>query len=184
MFAQAGRKQTKQMEAKVTGNGEHKRKGSSRPAGKPELLRLLGFRVGAEEFCVDLSRVQEIIPLPHLTRVPNAPAFMAGIMNLRGKIVPVIALRKRFGVEPAAPDKNTRIVVVECHGSVLGFVVDSMSEVVHMPLKTVESLPRFEGVEREYVLGLGRIGDRLLILLDLDLLLSEPGEIGSLSAQA
>jgi purine-binding chemotaxis protein CheW len=107
-----------------------------------ELLQLVGFRVGGEEFGIDILRVQEIIRAQQLTRVPNSPEFMEGVMNLRGKIIPVIALRKRFGLEEAPPDKQNRIVVVEIQGTVLGFIVDTVSEVLRIPADTVEPPPR------------------------------------------
>jgi purine-binding chemotaxis protein CheW len=139
-----------------------------------ELLQFVGFHVGSEEFVVNILRVQEIIRAQQLTRVPNSPACMEGVMNLRGKIIPVIALRKRFGLEEAPPDKQNRIVVVEVQGSVFGFAVDAVSEVLRLPSHTVEPPPRLGPVEREYVAGVGKLGDRLLILLDTDRLLSEP----------
>jgi purine-binding chemotaxis protein CheW len=111
---------------------------------------------------------------------------MEGVMNLRGKIIPVIALRKRFGLEQAPSDKQNRIVVVEIKGAVLGFIVDSVSEVLRIPADTVEPPPRLGLVEREYVSGVGKLGDRLLILLDADRLLSgsEDGMMGIGIAQA
>jgi purine-binding chemotaxis protein CheW len=143
--------------------------------GQPhvEMLQLVGFRVGGEEFALDILRVQEIIRLHELTRVPNSPEFMDGVMNLRGKIIPVIALRKRFGLGNVPPDKQTRIVVVEIKGTVLGFVVDSVSEVLRIPAETVEPPPRLGKVDKEYVSGVGKLDDRLLILLDLDRLMGE-----------
>lgn len=140
--------------------------------GHEELLQLVGFHVGGEEFVIDILRVQEIIRTQQLTRVPNSPDCMEGVMNLRGKIIPVIALRKRFGMEEVAPDKQNRIVVVEIQGTVLGFVVDSVSEVLRIPADTVEPPPRLGPVEREYVAGVGKMGERLLILLDADRLMS------------
>ncbi len=151
-----------------------------------ELLQLVGFHVGGEEFGIDILRVQEIIRAQQLTRVPNSPEFMEGVMNLRGKIIPVIALRKRFGLEEAPPDKQNRIVVVEIQGTVLGFIVDAVSEVLRIPADTVEPPPRLGLVEREYVSGVGKLGDRLLILLDANRLMSGSGEgmIGTTVAQA
>jgi purine-binding chemotaxis protein CheW len=140
--------------------------------GHEELLQLVGFHVGGEEFVIDILRVQEIIRTQQLTRVPNSPDCMEGVMNLRGKIIPVIALRKRFGMEEVAPDKQNRIVVVEIQGTVLGFVVDSVSEVLRIPADTVEPPPRLGPVEREYVAGVGKMGERLLILLDTDRLMN------------
>lgn len=137
-----------------------------------ELLQLVGFHVGEEEFALDILRVQEIIRLPQLTRVPNSPESLAGVMNLRGKIIPVIALRTRFGLEQIPPGKQARIVVVEVKGTVLGFIVDSVSEVLRIPVATVAAPPRLGRVQQEYVSGVGKLDRRLLILLDADRLLS------------
>lgn len=137
-----------------------------------ELLQLVGFHVGGEEYGLDILRVQEIIRLQELTRVPNSHESMDGVMNLRGKIIPVIALRKRFGLEPVPPDKDNRIVVVEVQGSVLGLIVDSVSEVLRIPAGTVEPPPHLGKVKQEYVSGVGKLNDRLLILLDVDRLMA------------
>jgi purine-binding chemotaxis protein CheW len=123
--------------------------------------------------------VQEIIRIQALTRVPNSPDFVEGVINLRGKVIPVIALRKRFGLEELAYDKQTRIVVSETKGAVLGFIVDSVSEVLRIPADTVEPPPRLGKVEREYVSGVGKLDDRLLILLDVDRMLSDSEEVTS-----
>jgi purine-binding chemotaxis protein CheW len=139
--------------------------------------------VGGEEFGLDILKVQEIIRAQQLTRVPNSPEFLEGVMNLRGKIIPVIALRKRFGLEQIPSDKQNRIVVVEVQGTVLGFIVDSVSEVLRIPAETVEPAPRLGLVEREYVCGVGKLGDRLLILLDADRLMigTENGAAGAVA---
>lgn len=146
-----------------------------------ELLQLVSFHVGGEEFGLDILRVHEIIRIQALTRVPNSPDFVDGVMNLRGKIIPVVALRKRFGIEPAETDKQTRIVVVEIKGTVLGFIVDAVSEVLRIPVDTLEPPPRLGKVEREYVSAVGKLPDRLLILLDVDRLMSDFGQIGDLA---
>ena len=106
-------------------------------------------------------------------------------MNLRGKIIPVIALRRRFGLEEAAPNKQNRIVVVEMKGTVLGFIVDAVSEVLRIPADTIEPPPRLGMVEREYVSGVGKLGDRLLILLDTNRLMTgtEPEILHAAAAQ-
>jgi purine-binding chemotaxis protein CheW len=157
---------------------------SSHGGAAGELLQLVGFHVGGEEFALDVLRVQEIIRLQELTRVPSSPEFMEGVMNLRGKIIPVIALRKRFGLDVVPPDKQTRIVVVEVKGTVLGFVVDSVSEVLRISADTVEPPPRLGKVDREYVSGVGKLDDRLLILLDVDRLMAESGEMSATTALA
>jgi purine-binding chemotaxis protein CheW len=144
----------------------------SQDPARTELLQLVGFRVGGEEYGLNILRVQEIIRLQQLTRVPNAPDAIDGVMNLRGKIIPVIALRKRFGLEPVSADKQTRIVVVEIQGTVLGFIVDSVSEVLRIPSDTVEPPPLLGKATQDYVSGVGKLDDRLLILLDVDRLMS------------
>jgi purine-binding chemotaxis protein CheW len=147
--------------------------------GHRELLQLVSFHIGGEEFGLDILRVQEIIRVQQLTRVPNSPDFVDGVINLRGKVIPVVALRKRFGLEELAHDKQTRIVVIEVKGTVLGFIVDSVSEVLRIPADTVEPPPRLGKVEREYVSGVGKLDNRLLILLDVDRLMSDADEISS-----
>jgi purine-binding chemotaxis protein CheW len=150
--------------------------------GHRDLLQLVSFVVGGEEFGLDILRVQEIIRIQALTRVPNSPDFVEGVINLRGKVIPVIALRKRFGLEALAHDKQTRIVVSETKGAVLGFIVDSVSEVLRIPADTVEPPPRLGKVEREYVSGVGKLDNRLLILLDVDRMLSDPEAVISRSS--
>lgn len=138
-----------------------------------ELLQLVSFYLGNEEFAMEILKVQEIIRMVDLTRVPNSPDFVEGVINLRGKVIPVIGLRKRFGMEPKPHDKQTRIVVLETHGTVIGFVVDSVSEVLRIPADTVEPPPRLVKTEREYVCGVGKLPNRLLLLLDVNRLLSD-----------
>jgi len=141
-----------------------------------ELLQLVSFRVEDEEFGLEILRVQEIIRIQQLTRVPASPDFIEGVINLRGRIIPVISLRRRFGLPQVPADKQTRIVVVEVNGAVLGFMVDAVSEVLRLPASTVEPPPRLARVEREYVRGVGKLDNRLLILLDIDRLMSEAEE--------
>ena len=147
-----------------------------------EMLQVVSFHVGEEEFGLDILRVQEIIRVQRLTRVPNSPEFVDGVINLRGKVIPVVDLRKRFGLEVTDQGNQTRIVVVEVKGTVLGFIVDSVSEVLRIPAETVEPPPRLGKVEREYVMGVGKLDNRLLILLDVDRLLGESGETQAASA--
>ncbi len=141
--------------------------------GNAELLQLVSFHVGEEEFGLDILRVQEIIRIQPLTRVPNLPDYIDGVINLRGKVIPVIGLRKRLGLEKQIADKRTRIVVVDVHGQILGFVVDSVSEVLRIHTDTVEPTPRLGKVERDYISGVGKLDSRLLLLLDLERLMNE-----------
>ena len=142
-----------------------------------ELLQLVSFHVGDEEFGLDILRVQEIIRIQPLTRVPNLPDYIDGVINLRGKVIPVSGLRKRLGLEKQTADKRTRIVVVDVHGQILGFVVDSVSEVLRIHTDTVEPTPRLGKVERDYISGVGKLDSRLLLLLDLERLMNE-SEVG------
>jgi len=118
-------------------------------------------------------RVQEIIRTMEITKVPRAQDFVEGVINLRGKVIPIIDLRRRFGLPSRQHDKYTRIIVIELYDIIVGFVVDSVSEVLRIPASTVEPPPSVvSGVEAEYIKGVGKLQDRLLILIDLDRLLS------------
>jgi purine-binding chemotaxis protein CheW len=143
-------------------------------SGAERLLQLVSFKIGNEEFGLDILRVQEIIRLQDLTRVPNSPDFIDGVINLRGKVIPIIALRKRFGLQQKEYDKQTRIVVLEVQNMVLGFIVDSVSEVLRIPASTVAPPPRLGKIEREFVSGVGKLENRLLILLDVDRIMGGP----------
>ncbi len=139
-----------------------------------DLLQLVTFHIGDEEFGVEILKVQEIIRMMGITRVPKAPDFVEGVINLRGKVIPIIDLRKRFGMSAQEHDKHTRIIVIEINKVIVGFVVDSVSEVLRIPSSTVEPPPAIiSGIESEYISGVGKLADRLLILLDLDRLLSK-----------
>jgi purine-binding chemotaxis protein CheW len=134
-----------------------------------DLIQLVTFTIGDEEFGVDILKVREINRMMDITRVPKSPHYVEGVVNLRGKVIPVIDLRKRFDMEPRESDKETRIVVVEVDSKTIGFIVDSVSEVLRIPADTVEPPPPFVAdVDAEYISGVGKLDDRLLILLDLE----------------
>ena len=138
------------------------------------LLQLVTFRIGEEEFGVDILSVQEIIRLMQITMVPHAAAFIEGVINLRGKVIPVVNMRTRFNLPAVEHDGNTRIVVMEFNQKIVGFLVDGVSEVLRIPASTVEPAPPVVcGIGSEYIRGVGKLEDRLLILLDLDTLLSD-----------
>lgn len=138
-----------------------------------ELIQLVTFSIGVEEFGVDILKVQEIIRTMEITKVPRAQDFVEGVINLRGKVIPIIDLRRRFGLTSKEYDKETRIIVIEINDMIVGFVVDSVSEVLRIPAGTVEPPPPVvAGLDSDYISGVGKLHDRLLILLDLDKLLS------------
>jgi purine-binding chemotaxis protein CheW len=134
-----------------------------------ELLQLVSFKIGDEEFGVDILKVQEINRMLEVTQVPNAPPYVDGVINLRGKVIPIMDLRSRFGMARRERDKNSRIVVVELGGKIVGFVVDSVNEVLRIPKSVTEPPPSLvAGINTEYITAVGKLEDRLLILLDLD----------------
>ena len=152
--------------------------------GGDELLQLVSFLIGEEEFGIDILKVQEINRMIDVTRVPSAPSYVDGVINLRGKVIPVIDLRSRLGCERKEHDGNTRIVVVEVHGKIVGFVVDAVSEVLRIPKNVTEPPPSLVArMDAEYITAVGKLDDRLLILLDLEKLFSEQ-EQGDLRAVA
>lgn len=150
---------------------QSKEKGKT--ASSAQLLQLVSFHLGGEEYALEILRVQEIIRMMDLTRVPNSPDFVEGVINLRGKVIPVIGLRKRFGLGAKEYDKQTRIVVVEVAGNVVGFVVDAVNEVLRISSDTVEPPPRLTKLDREMISGVGKLENRLLLLLDVEKLLSQ-----------
>jgi purine-binding chemotaxis protein CheW len=143
------------------------------PSKGDDSRQLVSFRVGNEDFGLEIQRVQEIIRHQALTRVPNSPAFVEGVINLRGKVIPVIALRKWFGMEQPAPHGQTRIVILEVNGMVMGFIVDSVPQVVRIPVTAIVDPPRVFESRRAYVTGVAKLDERLLILLDVDRVLDE-----------
>lgn len=138
-----------------------------------ELKQLVSFHLGGEEYAMEILGVQEIIRMVQPTRLPNTAEFVEGVINLRGQVVPVIGLRKRFGLAEKSFDSQTRIVVLETSGATVGFVVDSVSEVLRIPANTVEPPPRMARQGREFVSGIGKLEGRLLLLLDTEKLLDE-----------
>ncbi len=133
-----------------------------------ESTQVVSFKLGPEEYGVDIAQVQEINRMVAVTHVPRAPVFMEGVINLRGQLIPIIDLRTRFGMPRAEHTKNTRIVVTEIGTKRVGMVVDSVSEVLRLPVDAIEPAPdMISGVDTEYIRGVGKIDDRLIILLDL-----------------
>ena len=139
-----------------------------------ELLQLVSFFIGNEEFGVDILYVQEINRMSQVTKVPNSPDFVDGVINLRGRVIPVIDLRLRLGMPKKEPDKNTRIIVMEVTGKTVGFIVDSVNEVLRIPKNVTEAPPDLAvGVNSEFIKSVGKLEDRLLILIDLEKILSK-----------
>lgn len=131
-------------------------------------LHIVGFRVGRETFGVPIALVHEIVRVPDITAVPDAPDCIEGVINLRGRIISVVDLRKRFGEKEITATRKNRILVVEVEGRLVGLVVDSASEVLKLPPSEIEAPPNvFEEGELNYVTGVGKLHGRLIIMVDL-----------------
>jgi purine-binding chemotaxis protein CheW len=140
--------------------------------------QLVAFKVGREEFGVDVLRVEGVISMVEITRMPRAPEFVEGIINLRGQIISVVDLARRLGIEGSPEGPTTRIVVVESEDVKVGLIVDS-PEVIHIDPEEIEPAPALAGGELEttFIRGVVKLGDRLLILLDVDRVLTDEERI-------
>lgn len=137
-------------------------------------VHIVGFKVGRETYGVPITSLHEIVRVPEITAVPDAPEYMEGVINLRGKIVSVIDLRKRFGEKQATSNRRNRILVVEHNGRLSGLIVDSASEVLKIPTTEIEPPPAaFPEGGLNCVTGLGKFNGRLIVLLDMNKLLSQ-----------
>lgn len=135
--------------------------------------QLVIFDLADEHYGVDIAAVDSIIGMQPITAVPRAPSFVEGVTNLRGVVLPVIDLCKRFGLETQETTKDTRIVVVEMNGVAVGMVVDAVSEVIRIPEESIESLsPIVTTVDSVFITGVAKVDERLVILLDLNQVLS------------
>ena len=146
-------------------------------------MHIVGFRVGREVFGVPIALVHEIVRVPEITSVPDSPGCVQGVINLRGKIVSVVDLRRRFGEKEVTATKKNRILVTEVQGKLVGLIVDSASEVLKIPEDDVELPPVFDQGETNYVTGVGKLNGRLIILIDLNKILQK-GELRRLSEVA
>jgi purine-binding chemotaxis protein CheW len=135
-------------------------------------LHIVGFQVGPETYGVPITSLHEIVRVPEITAVPDAPEYMEGVINLRGKIVSVIDLRKRLGETNTVNGRRNRILVVEYNGRLSGLIVDSASEVIKIPAADVEPSPtEFHEGSLNCVTGLGKYKGRLIVLLEMSKLL-------------
>ncbi|HUX22045.1 MAG TPA: chemotaxis protein CheW, partial [Spirochaetia bacterium] len=138
-----------------------------------ELNQLISFMVGNEEYGMEILRVKEVIRSPEITSLPKAPTFVKGIINLRGDVIPIVDLRNKFGLETDEMTQATRIIVVDVDGRLVGMVVDSASQVVRIPSDQIDPPPPIiGGISTEYIKGVAKLNDRLVILLNIDSILS------------
>jgi len=133
-----------------------------------ELLQLVSFKLGDEEYGVDILAVQEIIKNQQITKIPNSPDFVEGVISLRGRVIPVIDLRTILGMPKAVNKVNSNIIIVEIEGRTVGFIVDSVSEVLRVPKNITEAPPDIMAHRQsEFIVALAKLADRLVILIDL-----------------
>jgi purine-binding chemotaxis protein CheW len=145
----------------------------------------LTFRLGAEEYGIDILRVQEIRSYEAPTRIANAPAFIKGVVNLRGTIVPIVDLRVKLGCEKVDIDSFTVVIVLNVKGRVVGAVVDSVSDVMQLAPEQVKPAPEMaaSNVDTSYITGIGSVAERMLILVDIEALMSS-AEMGLIEQAA
>lgn len=142
-------------------------------AAAAESLQLVCFELGQEEYGVEIHFVKEIIRKPEITKLPNAPKFILGVMNLRGQILPIISLHERFHLPQPGKDE-TKVVIVECGDLLVGMEVDEVSEVLTLEGERVSAAPPLATtINSSFIRGVGKLNDRLLIILDVERILTE-----------
>ena len=148
--------------------------------------KYLAFALGAEEYGLEILKVREIIGYMAITAVPQTPAYVKGVINLRGQVIPVVDIRTLFGMEPRDITEETCIIVVEIsHGTrtfSTGIIVDRVSEVLDIDGDSIEPAPQMGSVDTEFILGMGKVNDAVKILLDIDKVLcrEQPADLGEL----
>ena len=151
------------------------RNGSTSDEG---LMKFVTFFLESEEYALPISKVQEIKRIGEITRMPNAPSYVRGVMNLRGKVVPVIELKHRLNLGQIDISKESRIVVVEHASKILGLMVDKVSQVMNITSDKIENVPEeVVQVQENYIKGVGKIDDRMIILLDLEKVIGKQSEV-------
>jgi purine-binding chemotaxis protein CheW len=151
--------------------------GAARPVRSDELVQLAAFRIGGEEYAIDIMRIKEIIHPLRITKVPKAPPFIEGVVELRGTILPVVDLRKRFDIPGPTLTRATKYIIIALGGRILGLIVDAVSEVLRVPRRDIKPPPQlgFGALGPTFFSGVCHLGDRIVMILDIDEILS-PGE--------
>jgi purine-binding chemotaxis protein CheW len=143
-----------------------------------QLQQYVSFVLAGEEYGVPILGVQEIIRYETVTRVPQSSEFIEGVLNLRGQVIPVVNLRKKFNLEQRENDKSTRIIVVEVSGRVVGMVVDEVSEVLQINRDQISPPPPMgHSIQSDFISGMGKLNEKLIILLDINSILTEEEKV-------
>jgi purine-binding chemotaxis protein CheW len=139
-----------------------------------EILQFVTFTLNNEEYAVDILSVQEINRITEITRVPNSEEYVEGVVNLRGKVIPIINLRNKFGFEAKPEDTNSRIIIMEINNITNGLIVDTVSEVLRIPSSIIEPTPPMSSDRNsKFIRGIAKLDNRLIILLDINQLIGE-----------
>jgi len=139
-----------------------------------EVLQLVTFILENEEYAVDIMKVKEINRMTEITRIPNSAHYVEGVINLRGKVIPVINLRKMIGLTYKEDYRNSTIIIMDIRGATTGFIVDSVSEVLRIPSSSVDPPPVIESDKRhDFIKGISKLDNRLIILVDMEKLINE-----------
>jgi purine-binding chemotaxis protein CheW len=153
--------------------------GASRRNDNP-IIQLVGFRLDNEDYAIAITKIQEIILMKPITRIPQVPDFIEGLINLRGSVIPIVNLRKRFGLPAREVDDETRTIVVNIREKTVGCIVDAVTQVMRINRDQIQPPPlSVLAVSHQYIAGLARLEDRLLIILDIERLFDEQGSIVS-----
>jgi len=143
-------------------------------ASEGTVIQLVSFTLDGVEYGIDILQVHEILRIPDITRLPNTPDFIRGVINLRGNVIPVVDIRKRFGYSSIEVTEFTRIIVIEAEGKQIGLFVDNVSQVIRLSDKNIDPpSDLIEGVSEEFITGVGRLKDRLVVILNLANILFE-----------
>jgi purine-binding chemotaxis protein CheW len=144
--------------------------GGTRRADNP-ILQFVGFRLDDEEYAIAITKIQEIILMKPITRIPQMPSFIEGLINLRGSVIPIVNLRERFGLPRRDLDDETRTIVVNVQDKTVGCIVDAVTQVMRINRDAIQPPPlSVQSVSQQYIAGLAKLDDRLLIVLDIDTL--------------
>lgn len=134
-----------------------------------DYLQVVSFRLGVEDYAIEITKVKEIILVEGITKVPQMPNYIEGIINLRGTVIPVLDLRKRFAIGNAENTEHTRIVITRLEGRIVGMIVDAVSRVMKIPKANIQPPPdTIACIAGEYLIGVAKLDDRMQLLLDID----------------
>jgi purine-binding chemotaxis protein CheW len=149
-----------------------------------DMLQFVTFKLAGQKYAMDILKVQEINNLKEITPVPNAPAYVEGAINLRGKVIPVLNLRKKFHMEQKDLSESNKIIIVDIRGTVTGIIVDAVSDVLRVPEDVVEPPPPVSSsVRSEFIRGVAKLPDGLIVVLDMDRLLDSAEQHAVLASE-